>query len=70
MACTRIDDRVAAAFGFLQDAAAEFVQACDVHYGGVLFALPSLILNGLLRYTATCFRRPRGYYGLETLFLV
>jgi hypothetical protein len=47
-----------------------FTASLDVPNAGVLFALPALLANGLIRYTDKHFQLPRGYYGLHTLFLV
>ncbi len=42
----------------------------DVSCGGVLFALPALMVCGLLRATDKYFSLPKGYYSLETIFLL
>ena len=47
-ACTRVIERVLAALGKLQGAPVRFEWCRDVPYGGVLCALPALLLNGLL----------------------
>ena len=49
--CTRQSDRVAAARGQLEQADIQFNPASDVSYAGVLFALPTLLSNGLLKRT-------------------
>jgi hypothetical protein len=41
-------ERVAAAVGMLEGAPIEFQRVTDVPDGGVLFALPALLLYGLL----------------------
>jgi hypothetical protein len=41
-----------------------------VPHGGVLFALPALLSMGLLKYTEQFFKLPKGYYGLDSLFLL
>jgi hypothetical protein len=56
--------------GVLREAPLEFVAAADVPCGGVLLALPALLLEGLLRHSREHFTPPPGYYPLETLFLV
>lgn len=35
----------------------------------MLFALPSLLINGLLKYTDKYFSLPQGYYSLHSLFI-
>ena len=67
---TRSLERVAAAMGALESAPIEFQTNCDVAQGGVLLALPSLLAAGLLRYTPEFYQLPKGYYGMESLFLL
>ena len=62
--------RVAASIGDLESVAPEFKAALDVPNGGVLFALPALLAMGLLKYTDQFFKLPKGYYGLDSLFLL
>ena len=62
--------RVAASVGDLESVAPEFQPVLDVPNGGVLFALPALLSMGLLRYTERFFKLPKGYYGLDSLFLL
>jgi hypothetical protein len=62
-ACTRPDDRVLAAFGFLNGAPARFEACRDVSFGGVLCALPALAENGLFRHIHDCLAQLRGYYS-------
>ncbi|HJO55943.1 MAG TPA: hypothetical protein QF423_04665, partial [Candidatus Scalindua sp.] len=38
--------------------------------GGVLLALPALLMNGLLKFTKALFELPKGYYDLIHIFLV
>jgi len=47
----------------------DFCNCFDVPNGGVLLGLPSLLSMGLLRHTGKYFQLPRGYYGLESIFL-
>ena len=68
--CTRVEDRVAAAFGKLQEARIEFSFALDVRFGGVLFSLPALLMNGLLRHSEKHFSLPKGFYGLSSIFIL
>ena len=67
---TRTLERVAAAMGELESAPIEFQATCDVAQGGVLLALPALLAAGLLRCTARLYQLPKGFYGIESLFLL
>jgi len=67
---TRSLERVAAAMGELESAPIEFQAACDVAQGGVLLALPALLAAGLLRYTPAFYQLPKGFYGMESIFLL
>ena len=69
-ATTRTLDRVLSACGILTRAELEFVLADDVANGGVLFALPALLGEGLLRHTREHYELPPGFYPMETLFLL
>lgn len=69
-ATNRTLDRVLSACGLMTSAELEFVRADDVANGGVLFALPALLAEGLLRNTREHYVLPAGYYPLETLFLL
>jgi hypothetical protein len=62
--------RVAASVGDLESVAPEFQPVLDVPHGGILFALPALLSMGLLKYTERFFKLPKGYYGLDSLFLL
>jgi transposase len=62
-ACTRPDERVLAAFGFLNGASTCFQTCRDVSVGGVLCALPALAENGLFRHIHDCLVQLRGYYS-------
>lgn len=66
---TRTLERVMAACGLLASVGLEFVRADDVPQGGVLCALPALLMEGLLRHTRSVYGLPAGYYPLESLFL-
>ena len=70
MGATNAHARLAASVGTLEAVAPVFAQAVDVPYGGVLFALPALLVSGLLEATERFFKLPKGYYGLDTLFVL
>ncbi len=70
VATTRTLERVAAAFGELSQAPIRFETVSDVPQGGILFALPALISIGLLKHTKDFFSLPKGFYGIETIFLL
>jgi hypothetical protein len=70
MACTRTVERIGASIGQLDGADAVFTANIDVKSAGVLLALPSLLLNGLLRYCDRYFSLPKGYYNLQSLLMV
>jgi transposase len=71
-ACTRPDERVAAAMGLLHEGAStKFEACCDVSFGGVVCALPALVAGGLLSHMDECFKTLKGYYSnLHVLILV
>jgi hypothetical protein len=69
-ATTRTEERLLAAVGLLRQAPVEFEAAADVPLGGVLWALPALLAEGLLRHSRKLFARPEGFYPLKTIFLV
>ena len=54
----------------LRQAPVQFAPATDVPLGGVLWALPALLAEGLLRHSRKLFTLPEGFYPLETIFLV
>lgn len=56
--------------GILRQAPVQFESAADVPLGGVLWALPALLAEGLLRHSRKLFALPEGFYPLETIFLV
>jgi prepilin-type processing-associated H-X9-DG protein len=56
--------------GMLNGAPIEFELVEDVPEGGVLFALPALLQNGLLAHSREIFSMPEGYYPLESIFLL
>jgi len=69
-ATTRSEERLLAAVGVLRAAPVQFERAADVPLGGVLWALPALLIEGLLRHSRKLFHLPEGFYPLETIFLV
>lgn len=72
MACTRQEERVAAAMGLLPGGASTVFETClDVPMGGVLCGIPALISNGLLSHVKDCFSKLSGYYTeLHVLLLM
>jgi len=70
LACTREDDRVGASLGKSGAAEPVFTPNVDVKSAGVLLALPSLLLNGLLKYCDHYLCVPKGYYSLQSLLMV
>ncbi len=48
----------------------EFSPCLDVPNGGVLFGIPCLLIMGLLRYTKKYFQLPKGYYSIESIFIL
>ena len=67
---TRRLERVAAAMEDLGVAPAQFEAARDVPQGGVLWALPALLATGLLRFTEQFYALPKGFYGIDSIFLL
>jgi hypothetical protein len=63
-------DRVAASVGILHGADIEFELVEDVPDGGVLLALPSLFLLGLLSKSPEILLTPEGFYPLKSIFLL
>ena len=70
MGCTRVVERVCAAVGLLQEAPSRFERAESVAQGGVLWALPALLANGLLRRAQECFRLAPGFYSLTQILVL
>jgi hypothetical protein len=71
-ACTRADERMAAALGLLRGAAARFEACKDVALGGLLCALPALCENGLLSGLGKHLSLPKeGFYrAIHVLLLL
>ena len=55
MAATNSIDRVAASIGLLGEVEPAFETALDIPQGGVLFALPALLANGLIMHAKKYF---------------
>jgi hypothetical protein len=70
MGCVRVEERVLAAFGGLIEAPTRFEPGRDVSCGGVLWALPALLANGLLHRQAECFEPFKGFYGVVHVLLL
>ena len=69
-ACTRADERVAAAMGMAQCATARFETACDVQFAGLMTGLPALCANGLLSGIGRHLHLPRGFYSALHILIV
>jgi len=69
-ATTNVMERLSASVGDLHAVEPQFKCAHDVPNAGVLFALPALLATGLLKYTERFFKLPKGYYGLDSLFIL
>ena len=63
-------ERMAASVGLLKEVEPRFERAVDLPHGGVLLALPALLVSGLLSHTNKYFSLPAGFYGLKTIFLL
>ena len=69
-ACTRADERMAAAVGLAQCATAHFEHSNDVTMGGLLAGLPALCANGLFSGIGHYLRLPKGFYSCLHVLLV
>jgi hypothetical protein len=69
-ACTRVEERVGAVFGFGDGAVARFEPCLDVPKGGVLCALPALLENGLLHGAEFMLGEVGGYYRTLHILLL
>ena len=70
MGATNTLDRIAAGVGQLNGVDPAFKSSLDVPNAGVLFALPALLVSGLLSHTEKYFKIPPGYYRLDSIFLL
>jgi transposase-like protein len=68
-ACTRADERMAAALGLAHSAATRFEAASDVSLGGLLAGLPALCANGLLSGIDRHLKLPAGFYSCLHILL-
>ena len=68
-ACTRSDERIAAAIGLAESATTRFEHSHDVLMGGLLAGLPALCSNGLLKGITSYFRLPDGFYSCLHILL-
>lgn len=69
-ACTRADERMAAAIGLAGSAVARFEPCHDVALGGLLAGLPALCANGLLSGIGKHLKLPHGFYSCLHILLV
>jgi hypothetical protein len=69
-ACTRADERVAAAMGLAGCATARFEACQDVALGGLLAGLPVLCANGLLSGIGKYLKLPQGFYSCLHILLI
>jgi hypothetical protein len=70
MGATNTFERIAASLGEVNGVKPTFTASSDVPNGGVLFALPALLVSGLLSNAQKYFQLPRGYYRLDSIFLL
>jgi hypothetical protein len=70
VACTRADDRIAAAVGLSQCATTRFEPGQDVQMAGVLAGLPALCANGLLSGLDRHLHLAAGFYSALHILLV
>lgn len=68
-ACTRAEERVAAAMGLAECATAHFEHSRDVDMGGLLAGLPALCANGLLSGIDKYLKLPSGFYSCLHILL-
>jgi hypothetical protein len=68
-ACTRANERVAAAMGLATGASARFEHCHDVAMGGLLAGLPALCANGLFSGIGKHLALPKGFYSCLHILL-
>ncbi|MEA3272428.1 MAG: hypothetical protein U9P90_02065 [Patescibacteria group bacterium] len=69
-ACHRTGERMMAALGQLNGATTLFEDNNDIKFGGVLFGLPALLSNGLLRFRRKYFETSEYFYTNVQILLV
>ena len=69
-ACTRADERMAAALGLMKSAVTRFERCRDVDLGGLLAGLPALCGNGLLSGLDRHLSLPQGFYSALHLLII
>lgn len=69
-ACTRADERLAAALGLIKSAGTRFERCRDVSMGGLLVGLPALCGNGLLSGLNQHLSLPHGFYSAMQLLIL
>ncbi|MBU4583424.1 MAG: hypothetical protein KKH02_13610 [Proteobacteria bacterium] len=69
-ACIRVEERALAAFGVCDGAPVRFEPCLDIPKGGVLCALPSLLMNGLLEGAEQLLSGVKGYYRCFHILLL
>jgi len=69
-ACTRADERMAAALGLLKSALTRFECCRDVDLGGLLAGLPALCGNGLLSGLGRHLSLPNGFYSALHILII
>lgn len=69
-ACTRVEDRLDAAFGESSGAIIRFESCLDVPKGGVLCSLPALLANGLFEGATSLLGELKGYYRTMHVLLL
>jgi len=69
-ACTRADERMAAALGLMKSAVARFECCRDVDLGGLLAGLPALCGNGLLSGLGRHLSLPNGFYSALHILII
>jgi transposase-like protein len=69
-ACTRADERMAAALGLMKSAVTRFERCRDVDLGGLLAGLPALCGNGLLSGLDRHLSLPQGFYSALHILII
>lgn len=70
VACTRVEERVLASMGKLVGAPVHFELCLDVPKGGLLCAIPALLVNGLFHGVEQSLGKVTGYYTIFHVLLV